>query len=70
MQHPGRIIDTRTKIFDNSSPEELMARKYRQKKEKPDEKNNEDDRYVYACCLKNLSEQGCQSFYHLEENQL
>jgi hypothetical protein len=41
MQHPGKIIDTKTKNFDNSSPEELKAKKYKQRRERPDDKKDE-----------------------------
>jgi len=40
------------------------------KKDKNEEKNNEDERYVYACCLKGLNEQGCQAFYHIEGHHI
>ena len=41
MQHPGKIIDTKSKAFDISSPEELKAKKYKQAKEKNNDKKEE-----------------------------
>ena len=57
MQHPGRIIDTKLKAFEHSHPEKLKADivKKKMKKDKNEEKNNEDERYIYACCLRGLN---------------
>lgn len=67
MQHPGYIIDLEQKrletvlTLEQARLDELIF-----KKEK--EKDNEY-RYVYACCLKGLHEQGHQAYFHIREGQ-
>lgn len=38
------------------------------KQKKKDEKLDEN-RYIYACCLKNLKEEGCHSYFHIVDKQ-
>ena len=72
MQHPGRIIDAKERVFVNEDPEQLKAEivMKQMKKDKADQRNNEDKRYFYSCCQNGFESQGCQAFYHIERNQI
>jgi hypothetical protein len=49
---------------------ELIKAKKREKDSKKEKDKEDENRYVYACCLKNLNEQGETPYFHIEESQL
>jgi hypothetical protein len=57
MQHPGRIINTQSGIFEDekTSPEVLKATLLRNKNKNKDKDKVDENLYIYACCLKNLN---------------
>ena len=73
MQHPGYPIDLFLQILETEdSIPKLSIKEFNYKKEKEKEKNKSEkleNRFVYACCLKGLSEPGEKAYYHISKGE-
>lgn len=67
MQHPGRIIDMNncSLVPENYSVDDLKTSMLLNKGK---DNKSDENRFVYACCLKSINEQGHVPYAHINEN--